>query len=362
MSSPFALFVHSTFHIMLLHYTLARVCIFKSKFSILTAFLIYRMSSNNTSQTICYLGNGGIAPNAVQCDSSGAINTCCPEGNVCLSNGMCFGTQTTGDYFMYTQDACTDPTGAGCVPNCRSQQYNGGAGDSICGNQFTGFCCFEDHASGVCNCDTGENAFTLPYGTPISTIGALPQTDANELAASMTTISSLLDRGITQGTFPASTLTTEVTTDSYSYPSSTSSTEYAPYPTTPPACLSCTSDESCIVQAQAYYICASTTYVKATSLPGTLQSFQEPNRLTTGAEVGIAVGVVVFVIFTVITGLLLFRARRRRHLRSSSEHEIYQKAELSAEGSEIRRWRSPPAELSGTLRRFSGKPAIELPT
>ena len=80
------------------------------------------MSSNSSSEVICYLGNGNVASNAVQCDPSRAINTCCPEGNVCLSNGMCFGTQTTGNYFMYTQDACVDQTGKGCVPNCRSQR------------------------------------------------------------------------------------------------------------------------------------------------------------------------------------------------------------------------------------------------
>ena len=147
-------------------------------------------------------------------------------------------------------------------------EYNQGAGDSICGNQFTGFCCFEDHASGACNCDTGENAFTLPYGTPISTIGVLPQSDATELAASMTTISSLLNRGITQGTLPASSSTSVAASASQSRSSTTSSSGCIQCPTEAPVCPSCAVDETCSIQAASCHSCASTMCTKVGSTPG----------------------------------------------------------------------------------------------
>lgn len=239
-------------------------------------------------------------------------------------------------------------------------EYNNGAGESICGNQFTGVCCFEDHASGECNCDTGENAFTLPYETLISTIGILPQSDATQLAVSMTTISSLLRRGITEGTLPASSSTGVAIFTSQSKSSTTSSLNCVQCPTEAPSCPSCAADEVCSVRIALCHSCASTTCVAIASLP--IASQQGTKHLSTGADAGIAVGVVLLIAMLSVLGFRCFRARRRANIGGLKEYDAYLKPELATEGSEVRTWRNPPAELPSSLHRWSQRPMADLPT
>jgi hypothetical protein len=204
--------------------------------------------------------------------------------------------------------------------------YNNGGGDSICGNQFTGFCCFEDHASGACNCDTGENAFTLPYGTPVSTIGSLDPTDVAVLALSMSTISSLLEKGITEGRLPTST-SSLISTGSATSSSSSRSLSSS----------------------------ASNAGSSAT------QSAQPSSHLDTGAKVGLGVGISLLVILAV-AGFMVFHFRRRALMRGATHTIGYEKPELPTEGSEVRRWRSPPLEIDGNPRPKFPEAATELPT
>jgi len=262
----------------------------------------------NTIDQACYLGNGNQIPDGTVshvCDTTGTINTCCPLNNVCLSNGLCYGEQAPSSYFNFTRFACTDPDNSKCLPNCASSQYNGGNGDAVCGNQFTGYCCFEDHANGLCNCDTGENAFTLPYGTPISTIATIAPSVASQLAASMSTISSLSNCGITEGIIPATASGSSSTAFSTSLQSSTFSS-------------------------------AGTSSIISSTLP-TVGSTQAPGgseRLSTGADVGIAVGVALAVVIAGIGGWAIIRRRLSKKPTP---------AEMPAKGNEVLESRGVPA-------------------
>ena len=176
----------------------------------------------------------------------------------------------------------------------------------------------------------------------------------------MTTISSLLNRGITEGVLPASSSTSVATSASQSRSSATSSSNCVQCPTEVPACPSCAADETCSFQAASCHSCASTTCIAigSTSLP----SQQGTKHLSTGAEAGIAVGVVLLIAILSVLGFMMIRARRRANLGGPEEQNAYLKPELATEGSEIRTWRNPRAELPTSLDRWSQKPATELPT
>lgn len=105
----------------------------------------------------CYYPSGRMSPNDTPCRDDTTHSTCCGQGYICLSNGMCQATETElakEGASEYVRGSCTDKSwrSSSCPLFCIDEEYD-----------------FLDGGMGIAKCeDTTENLFFCINGQEAS--------------------------------------------------------------------------------------------------------------------------------------------------------------------------------------------------
>ncbi|GAD98262.1 hypothetical protein NFIA_058090 [Paecilomyces variotii No. 5] len=199
----------------------------------------------------CYWPSGNIAtPDYIPCPNT---SSCCPKGEACLSNGLCYGASLNIAY----RGACTDRTwgATSCPDACNDVVPDGWANLYACPDNenqvFT--CAGPGWASVTCNDNKSDSGlFSWPSGYVAVAQNALSS------SSSSSSISSSATKTPTAGT------------------------------TSPPASITGSSNSSAVAS---------------------------PSSLTTGAKIGLGVGLGVGIPLLILCGFLFFLLRRERRER-----------------------------------------------
>ncbi|TID25743.1 gb [Venturia nashicola] len=158
----------------------------------------------------CYWPNGSTAANQTVC-ASGSQSACCPIGNECTSNGLCY------DFGYLKRGSCTDKTweSSACPKYCNKNDGGNNAGlqettnDILpCGNYFLlyHFVCANQSSWGsygtTCNAD---NVFQFADMSKLAVVNATGGTTKSTATTSGTSTTSGAQTSSTGNAQPATT-------------------------------------------------------------------------------------------------------------------------------------------------------------
>ncbi|KAJ8118797.1 hypothetical protein OPT61_g274 [Boeremia exigua] len=242
----------------------------------------------NTKNQVCYNARGKTTwdqkahiPCNLTAVAAGLHSSCCAEGSVCLTNGLCIEEKRLGKTNWYYRDGCTDKTWS----------------DPACGKYCTSI--ENDRETGlIMQCPSPESWCCAVVGTP--SIGNWPAQDAYN-----TTCCSRDDL-----TFRA---------DGPVVFNNVENEPGQPYSTTT------------IVYTVTEFSFMSAPTASAPTASGDVQTSPQPAGLGTGSKIGIGVGVSVGVLGLAAIGMLVW-LRRKRNSKNVNKPSGTAGTDMSGEG------------------------------
>nr|POE63121.1 hypothetical protein CFP56_04024 [Quercus suber] len=161
------------------------------------AALIMRLLLADAASSVCYDSSGNQNSNLTVCDSSQSPSSCCPEGFICLSNGLCEGPP--GGLTTYTSYGCTVPGGdSGMCEVFDECALQGSIGVAVC--QDNSYCCYGFDG---CDCNNATQTFELSPGTIVTTITSQTSIQTSSQTSSQTVSTPSTSIGSATGTASA---------------------------------------------------------------------------------------------------------------------------------------------------------------